>query len=101
MDDGVGVITVVGWHIVGDCLVRLEFVASGNAGTLLSGFVDVCAMRINPKPVDLSQASVNVKWGRGIVRVESGDWIGERDGQGVSECKMRRRRSTFAMLANP
>ena len=49
------------------------------------GSVDVDAVRVKPELVDLSQTGVNIEWGRDVVCVESEDWIGERDGQGISE----------------
>ena len=49
------------------------------------GSIDVDAVRVKPELVDLSQTGVNIEWGRDVVCVESEDWIGERDRQGISE----------------
>ena len=51
------------------------------------GSVDVGTVPVKPELVDLSQTGVNAKWGRDVVCVESEDWVGERDGQGVSELR--------------
>ena len=85
MDDRIGIVTVIGWHVVSNYLERLESVAGGVAATKSIGFVDVGTVLVKPELVDLPQTGVNVKWGGGVVCVESEDWVGERDGQSVSE----------------
>ena len=44
MDDGIGITTVIGEHVIGDHHVRLELVCSGSVGTQPSGGVDVGAV---------------------------------------------------------
>lgn len=63
MEDGIGMIAVIGKHVIGEYFVRLEFVGSGNAGARSSRFVDIGAVRVEPELVDLSQAGVNVERG--------------------------------------
>lgn len=66
-DDGVGKTTVVEIHVAGDYRVRLEPVGKGGAGTQSSGVIDLGAVRVDPEPVDLSEASVSIERGRGII----------------------------------
>ena len=75
-----GIVTVIGWHVVSDYLVGPESVASMYAATRSISFVNIGAVPVMPELVDMSQTGVNAKWGRDVVRVESEDWIGERDG---------------------
>jgi len=80
VDDRIGIVTVIGWHVVSDYLERLESVTSSGAGTRSIRFVDVGTMPVMPELVDSSQTGVNSKWGRDVVCVESEDRVGERDG---------------------
>ena len=92
MEDRIRIVAVIRWHVVGDYFVGLESVASSAAATRSIGLVDVGTVLVKPEPVDLSQTGVNVKWGRGIVCVESEDRFGERDGERVSEGHLDRNR---------
>ena len=80
MDDGTGVRTVIGEHVVGDRRIWLELVGEGILGTSSGGFIDVGAVRVEPKLVQLSQARASAEWGRCIVCVESEDWVGQGGG---------------------
>ena len=54
MDDGIGKTTVVGLHVASDHRVRLELVGKGGASTQSGGFIDIRAVRVDPKLVNLS-----------------------------------------------
>ena len=90
MDNGIGITTVIGKHVIGDHRVRLERGGGGGVGAQSGGGVDVCAVRVESELVHLSQTSANVERGCSIVRVESEDWVGERGEQGISRDGMRR-----------
>ena len=85
MDDRISIVTVIGWHIVSDYLVRLEPVAGSGVATRCVGFVDIGTVPMKSELVDSSQTVVNAKWGRGVVRVQPEDRVRERDRQCVSE----------------
>ena len=44
MDDGIGVITVIGGHVACDRLIRLEYVETVGLGTQSSSLIDVGAV---------------------------------------------------------
>ena len=44
MDDGIGVVAVIGGHVVCDRLIRLEHVEAASLATQSSGFIDVGAV---------------------------------------------------------
>jgi len=63
VEDGVGVVTVIREHIVGNHRIRLEWVGKSSASTQSSGFVDIGAMRVDSEFVELSQTGTRVEWG--------------------------------------
>jgi len=63
VDDGVGVITVIGGHVACNHLVRLEQIETVRLATQSSCFIDVGAMRVESELVESSQTGVNVEWG--------------------------------------
>ena len=65
MEDVIGVITVIGEHIVGYHRTWLEFVGSsiGSTQPAFSGIVDIGTVRVESEFVDLPQTSVRVEWG--------------------------------------
>ena len=89
MEDGIGVITVIGEYVVGNHRRRMELVGEGSASTQSSSFVDIGAVRVESEFVELSQTGVDVERGCSVICVKSEDWIGQRGGQGVSEGTVR------------
>ena len=84
MEDGIGVIAVIGRDIVGDHRIRLELVGDSLGTTQSGGFIDIGAVRVESESVGPSQTRARLEWGRSIICVESRK-------QGISEGGVRRR----------
>jgi len=54
VEDVIGVITVIGRHVVGDHRVRSKLVDKSSGGTRSSGIVDIGAVRVESESVGSS-----------------------------------------------